>query len=229
MIFNPRRADFGQHPLTPPPPPADADPADRGLAGADAVPADRGLAGADALIVFYLCFTWFLLVLFTCFLIVFLLVSYLFLTCLFTCFLFVFKCFFTCFYLFFYLCFTCVLLVVTCFLFVFYLFLHRSASVTAPPFWHPYVHIFSSKKVLLPTRTCLTQAGTSLSNTFSKLRGGGRVGGGEDRDGCTHFSWGAGGVKRERLVLHAHRRTEKSFCKILEQGLLLAAASLSPF
>ena len=60
---------------------------------------------------------------------------------------------------------------------------HRSASVTAPPFWHPYVHIFSSKKVLLPTRTCLTQAGTSLSNTFSKVRGGGRVGGGEDRDG----------------------------------------------
>ena len=48
---------------------------------------------------------------------------------------------------------------------------HRSASVTAPPFWHPYVHIFSSKKVLLPTCTCLTQAGTSLSNTFSKLRG----------------------------------------------------------
>ena len=52
-----------------------------------------------------------------------------------------------------------------------------------PPCWHLCVHIFNSKKVLLPTRTCLTQAGTSLSNTFSKLRGGGRVGGGEDRDG----------------------------------------------
>ena len=55
----------------------------------------------------------------------------------------------------------------------------------SPPshFGTPYVHIFSSKKVLLPTCTCLTQAGTSLSNTFSKLREGERVGGGEDRDG----------------------------------------------
>ena len=58
-----------------------------------------------------------------------------------------------------------------------------SAYISLCCSWHPYVHIFSSKKVLLPTRTCLTQAGTSLSNTFSKLRGGGRVGGGEDRDG----------------------------------------------
>ena len=37
----------------------------------------------------------------------------------------------------------------------------------------PNVGPRSSKKVLLPTRTCLTQAGTSLSNTFSKLRGAG--------------------------------------------------------
>ena len=38
------------------------------------------------------------------------------------------------------------------------------------PCWHLCVHIISSKKVLLPTRTSLTQAGTSLSNTFSKFR-----------------------------------------------------------
>ena len=80
------------------------------------------------------------------------------------------------------------------------------------PCWHLCVHIISSKKVLLPTRTCLTQAGTSLSNTFSKLREGGRVGGGEDRDGGR-----AVGQARQRGLETLHRKTEgqrRAFVKL---------------